>query len=90
MQYRCNIFDFETYLQQRWQQGQQSAKVLYEEISDKGFTYSQATVYKMERKYPQSVLEPLLASVKVTYYSSKQLSIWLEMYQNDWEDYMPI
>ncbi len=66
MQYRCNIFDFETYLQQRWQQGQQSAKVLYEEISDKGFTYSQATVYNMERKYPKSVLKSLLASVKVT------------------------
>lgn len=87
---RSNILDFETYLQQRWQQGQQSAKALYDEISDKGFTYSQATVYNMVRKYPKSVLEPLPASVKATYYSSKQLSIWLGMYQSDWEDYMPI
>jgi transposase len=84
---QSNILDFETYLQQRWQQ---SAKALYEEISDQGFTYSQATVYNMVRKYPKSVLEPLPASVKATYYSSKQLSIWLGMYQNDWEDYMPI
>ena len=44
----------------------------------------------MVRKYPKSVLEPLPTSVKATYYSSKQLSIWLGMYQNDWEDYMPI
>ncbi len=87
---RSNILDFETYLQQRWQEGQQSAKALYEEINDKGFTYSQATVYNMVRNYPKSVLEPLPASVKATYYSSKQLSIWLGMYQSDWEDYMPI
>ena len=87
---RSNILDFEAYLQQRWQQGQQSAKALYEEINGKGFTYSQATVYNMVRKYPKSVLEPLTASVKATYSSSKQLSIWLGMYQNDWEDYMPI
>ena len=26
---RSNILDFETYLQQRWQEGQQSAKALY-------------------------------------------------------------
>ena len=87
---RSNILDFETYLQQRWQQGQQSAKALYEEINDKGFTYSQATVYNAVRNYPKSVLEPLPASVKATYYSSKQLSIWLGMYQSDWQDYMPI
>ena len=87
---RSNILDFEAYLQQRWQQGQQSAKALYEEINDQGFTYSQATVYNTVRNYPKSVLEPLPASVKATYYSSKQLSIWLGMYQNDWEDYMPI
>ncbi len=87
---RSNILDFEAYLQQRWLEGQQSAKALYEEISDQGFTYSQATVYNMVRNYPKSVLEPLPASVKATYYSSKQLSIWLGMYQNDWEDYMPI
>ncbi|MDF7819376.1 transposase [Runella sp. MFBS21] len=87
---RSTILDFETYLQQRWQQGQQSAKALYEEISDQGFTYSQATVYNTVRNYPKSVLEPLPASVKAAYYSSKQLSIWLGMYQNDWEEYMPI
>jgi hypothetical protein len=29
---RSNILDFETYLQQRWQEGQQSAKALYEAI----------------------------------------------------------
>ncbi|MCP1386235.1 ISL3 family transposase [Runella salmonicolor] len=87
---RSNILDFETYLQQRWQQGQQSAKALYEEINDQGFTYSQATVYNAVRNYPKSVLEPLPESVKATYYSSKQLSIWLGMYQSDWQDYMPI
>jgi transposase len=87
---RSNILGFEAYLQQRWLEGQQSPKVLYEEINRLGFKYSQSTVYQMVRNYPKSAAEPLPASIKATYYSSKQLSIWLGMYQSEWKEYMPI
>jgi len=87
---RSNILGFEAYLQQRWLEGQQSPKALHEEINRIGFKYSQSTVYHMVRNYPKSAAEPLPASIKATYYSSKQLSIWLGMYQSEWKEYMPI
>lgn len=87
---RSNVLDFEDYLQKRWSEGQKSAKILYEEIKQQGFRYSQRTVYDMVRKYPKSPNEPMPVSVKATYYSSKQLSIWLGIHQEDWSGNIPI
>jgi hypothetical protein len=42
-------------------------------------------VYEFVKNYPKTVLEPLLLdTVKVKYYSSQQLSIWLSTFRKDW------
>jgi transposase len=40
--------------------------------------------------YPRTALEPLLPeTVKVKYYSSQQLSIWLGTFREDWSEALP-
>ncbi len=87
---RSNVLDFEDYLQQRWKEGVHSSKALYEEIKLQGYKYSLRTVFDVVRYYPKSLDEPMPESVKATYYSSKQLSIWLGIHQKDWAKELPI
>jgi transposase len=102
---RSNVLDFEDYLQRRWKEGVHSSKALgrrsaYEEIKQHGYNwaasrYSLRTVFDVVRNYPKSPRfgvpnEPMPVSVKATYYSSKQLSIWLGIHQKDWTKDLPI
>ncbi len=92
---RSNVLDFEDYLQRRWKEGVHSSKSLgrrsaYEEIKLQGYNYSLRTVFDVVRNYPKSPDEPMPVSVKATYYSSKQLSIWLGIHQKDWTKDLPI
>lgn len=84
------ILDFEDYLIERWQQGEQKVKTLFEEIKKQGFKHDIKLVYEFVKNYPKTVLEPLLPdTVKVKHYSSQQLSIWLSTFHKDWSEALP-
>ena len=83
---RNNLLDYEDYLIQRWNEGEQTVKNLYAEIREKGFKYQIRSVYELMQRYPRTVVNEIPEFVKVNYYSSKQLSIWLETYRKDWSD----
>ncbi|PWK17075.1 transposase [Arcicella aurantiaca] len=86
---KSNILDYEDYLIKRWNEGEQSVKNLYKEIQEKGFKYKIRAVYELMKGYPKTIVETMLEIVKVKYYSSKQLSIWLGSFRKDWTDEVP-
>jgi transposase len=86
---KSNILDFEDYLIKRWQEGEQKVKVLFEEIKAQGFKHSIKLVYEFVKKYPKTIVESLPEAVKIKYYSSKQLSIWLSIFRKDWSEECP-
>ena len=83
---RNNLLDYEGYLMQRWNEGEQNVKNLYAEIREKGFKYQIRSVYKLMQGYPKTIVNAIPEMVKVKYYSSKQLSIWLGTFRKDWSD----
>ena len=55
----------------------------------KGFKYQIRSVYELMQGYPKTIVNIISELVKVNYYSSKQLSIWLGTYRKDWSDELP-
>lgn len=86
---KSNILDHEEYLIKRWNEGEQSVKNLYAEIQEKGFKYNIKAVYDLMKGYPKTIVDSTPEIVKVKYYSSKQLSIWLGTFRKDWTDDVP-
>ena len=86
---KSNILDFEDYLIKRWQQGEQNVKNLFEEIKEQGFKNDIKIVYELVRQYPKTNFEPIPNAVKIKYYSSQQLSIWLSTFRKDWSEEWP-
>jgi len=86
---RNNLLDYGDYLIQRWNEGEQTVKNLYAEIREKGFKYQIRSVYKLMQGYPKTIVNAIPEMVKVKYYSSKQLSIWLGTFRKDWSDELP-
>lgn len=86
---KSNILDFEDYLIIRWQQGEQNVRNLFEEIKEQGFKNDIKIVYELVRKYPKTNFEPVPDAVKIKYYSSQQLSIWLSTFRKDWSGEWP-
>lgn len=86
---KSNILDFEDYLIKRWQQGEQNVKNLFEEIKEQGFKNDIKIVYELVRQYPKTDFEPIPNAVKIKYYSSNQLSIWLSTFRKDWSEEWP-
>jgi len=41
------------------------------------------------RQYPKTNFEPVSDTVKIKYYSSQQLSIWLSTFRKDWSEEWP-
>ena len=80
---RNNLLDYEDYLIRRWNEGEQTVKNLYAEIREKGFKYKIRSVYELMQGYPKTVVNEIPELVKVKYYSSKQLSIWLGTFSKD-------
>ena len=86
---RNNLLDYEDYLIQRWNEGEQNVRNLYAEIREKGFKYQIRSVYELIQRYPKTIVNVIPEFVKVKYYSSKQLSIWLGTFRKDWSDELP-
>lgn len=86
---KSNILDYEDYLIKRWNEGEQSVKNLHTEIQEKGFRYNIRAVYDLMKSYPKTIVDSIPEIVKVKYYSSKQLSIWLGTFRKDWTDEVP-
>jgi len=86
---RNNLLDYEDYLIRRWNEGEQTVKNLYAEIREKGFKYKIRSVYELMQGFPRTVVNIIPELVKVKYYSSKQLSIWLGTFRKDWSDELP-
>lgn len=86
---KSNILDYEVYLMKRWNEGEQSVKNLYAEIQEKGFKFKIRAVYDLMKDYPKTIVDSTPETVKVKYYSSKQLSIWLGTFRKDWTDEVP-
>ena len=80
---------YEDYLIQRWNEGEQNVRNLYAEIREKGFKYQIRTVYELMQGFPKTIVNVIPELIKVNYYSSKQLSIWLGTYRKDWSDELP-
>ena len=81
-----NLLDYEDYLMKRWKEGEQLIKVLYAEIKEMGFKYKIRAIYDLLKGYPRTIMDSTTVIAKVKYYSSKQLSIWLETFRKDWTD----
>ena len=86
---KSNFLDFEDYLIKRWQKREQQVKVLFKEIKEQGFKHNIKLVYEFVKNYPKTIIEHLPNAVKVKYYSSKQLSIWLSTFRKDWSGELP-
>ena len=86
---KSNILDFEDYLIKCWQQGEQNVKNLFEEIKEQGFKNDIKIVYELLRQYPKTNIDPIPNAVKIKYYSSQQLSIWLSTFRKDWSEEWP-
>ncbi len=86
---RHNLLDHEDYLIQRWNEGEYNVRNLYAEIREKGFKYPIRTIYELMQGYPRTMVNAIPELVKVKYYSSKQLSIWLGTFRKDWSDDLP-
>lgn len=46
-------------------------------------------MYELVRQYPKTNVEPIPNAVKIKYYSSQQLSIWLSTFRKDWSAEWP-
>ena len=64
-------------------------KNLCAEIREKGFKYKIRSVYELMQGYPRTIVNEIPEIVKVNYYSSKQLSIWLGTFRKDWSGDLP-
>jgi len=57
--------------------------------SKKRFQYNISAVYGLMKGYPKTIVDSIPEIVKVKYYSSKLLSIWLGIFPKDWIDEAP-
>ena len=76
---RCTPIDqYEAYLWQRWQEGQQHLDTLHTEVRQQGFDGSRSAVYRLISQWPRDEkaipVEPIARLIE---YAPRQVSIWL-------------
>lgn len=84
---KSNILDYEPYLRQRWQEGEQCVKSLFKEIKAKGYNGSYTILTVFLAAYPKMPDQlSLPPATRVMSFSSRSLSIALCQKDDDWED----
>ncbi|RAJ90825.1 transposase [Larkinella arboricola] len=77
---------YETYIRQRWQEGEQRIAILHAEIQQRGFRGGASSLFRMIRSYPRNPKVLLPLSPQITYYSVRQVSQWLMRPLNSIQD----
>ncbi|WP_225000390.1 ISL3 family transposase [Cesiribacter sp. SM1] len=84
---KSNLLDYESYLRQRWQEGQQCAKALLQEIKERGYNGSYTILAGFLSNYPKTGEALSLPSAqKVENYSTRSLSIAFCKTEQEWDD----
>lgn len=84
---RSNILEYESYLRQRWQEGQQCAKTLFQEIKAKGYNGGYTILAGFLSNYPKTPdLSQLPPAKKAVSFSSRSLSIVLCQQEVNWKE----